>query len=82
MKIIITESQMKKISIWHLSKGLVHFVAKLGNLLKLPLNEERLKKLTESYIVSNKKLKLALRKPLPISSKDGLMKTFRSFNKS
>lgn len=79
---ILAESQMKKISIWHVSKSLVHFVAKLGNLLKLPLNEERLKKLTESYIVSNKKLILALRKPLPISSKDGLMKTFRSFNKS
>ena len=76
---ILTESQKKKSNIWHVSKGLIQLVAKIGNVLKLPLNEERLQKLTESYIVSNKKISLALGKPLPISSKDGLMKTFRSF---
>ena len=76
---ILAESQEKKLSIWNVPKGLIQFVAKLGNVLKLPLNEERLEKLTESYIVSNNKILLALGKPLPISSKDGLMKTFRSF---
>jgi nucleoside-diphosphate-sugar epimerase len=76
---ILAESQQKKSSIWHVSKCLIQFVAKMGNVFKLPLNEERLQKLTESYVVSNKKLLLALRKPLPISSKEGLMKTFRSF---
>jgi hypothetical protein len=57
----------------------MQLVAKIGNLLNLPLNEERLQKLTESYVVSNKKILSALGKPLPISSKEGLMKTFRSF---
>ena len=76
---ILTESQEKKSNIWYVSKVLIKLVAKIGNVLKLPLNEERLKKLTESYVVSNKKILLAFGKPLPMSSKDGLMKTFRSF---
>ncbi len=76
---ILAETQEKKLMILHISKILIQFVAKIGNILKLPLNEERLKKLTETYIVSNKKIIITLGKPLPISSKDGLMKTFRSF---
>ena len=53
---------------------------KLGDVLKLPLNTERLSKLTETYIVSNQKLKNAINKPLPVSAKEGLLKTFNSFN--
>jgi NAD dependent epimerase/dehydratase family enzyme len=56
-------------------------VAKLGDHLHLPLNSERLQKLTETYLVSNKKLINAIGKPLPIESKKGLLKTFQSFNK-
>lgn len=78
---ILAESQEKKANILHVSKGLIYFVAKLGNVLKLPLNEERLQKLTESYVVSNKKILSALGKPLPITSKEGLLKTFRSYLK-
>jgi nucleoside-diphosphate-sugar epimerase len=76
---ILAESQEKKSRILHVSKGLIRHVAKMGNVLKLPLNEERLNKLTETYVVSNKKILLALGKSLPISSKEGLMKTFQSF---
>jgi nucleoside-diphosphate-sugar epimerase len=76
---ILAESQEKKSRILHVSKGLIRHVAKMGNVLKLPLNEERLKKLTETYVVSNKKILLALGKSLPLSSKEGLMKTFQSF---
>ena len=47
---ILTESQEKKSNIWYVSKVLIKLVAKIGNVLKLPLNEERLKKLTESYV--------------------------------
>ena len=78
---ILAESQNKNPKIWKVSKGLIQFIAKIGNLLKLPLNEDRLQKLTNSYIVSNKKIKLAIGKPLPESSKEGLLKTFKSFNK-
>jgi hypothetical protein len=49
--------------------------------LHLPLNTERLQKLTESYIVSNTKIKKALLKELPISVKEGLVKTIKSFKR-
>ena len=76
---ILAESQNRKPIILKISKGFVEFVAKIGNTLKLPLNEERLQKLTESYVVSNKKLIKAIGKPLPVSSRQGLLKTFQSF---
>ena len=77
---ILAESQNIKPKIWKVSKGVLQFVAKIGNVLKLPLNEERLQKLTDSYIVSNQKIKSAIGKPLPVSSNEGLLKTFKSFN--
>ena len=77
---LISESQGKKILVWDTSKFLIKFLSKLGDLLRLPLNTERLNKLTETYIVSNKKIKNAINKSLPINSKEGLIKTFNSFN--
>jgi hypothetical protein len=49
--------------------------------LHLPLNSERLQKLTENYVVSNQKIVAAIGKPLPIQSEEGLLKTFQSFKK-
>ena len=77
---ILAESQNKKPKIWNVSKGLIQTLAKLGDVLRLPLTTERLQKLTESYVVSNQKIKNAIGKPLPVSSKEGLLKTFKSFN--
>jgi nucleoside-diphosphate-sugar epimerase len=77
---VLAESQNRIPKIWKVSKGLVQSVAKIGNLLRLPLNEERLQKLTDSYVVSNRKIKSAIGKPLPVSSKEGLFKTFKSFS--
>ena len=54
--------------------------ASIGDKLYLPLNTERLQKLTSSYVVSNAKIKAAIGKPLPVSSREGLLKTFKSFN--
>jgi nucleoside-diphosphate-sugar epimerase len=76
---ILAESQYRKPRIWKVSKRLIEHAAKIGNILKLPLNEERLQKLTDSYVVSNKKLMTAICKPLPLSSREGLLKTFQSF---
>ncbi len=76
---ILAEFQNRKPRIWFISKRLIEFSAKIGNVLKLPLNEERLQKLTDSYVVSNKKLMSAIGKPLPVSSREGLFKTFQSF---
>jgi nucleoside-diphosphate-sugar epimerase len=78
--LVLAESQNRAARIWKVSKGLVQYFAKIGNLLKLPLNEERLHKLTDSYVVSNRKIKSAIGKPLPVSSKEGLLKTFKSFS--
>ena len=47
--------------------------------MNLPLDSERLIKLTESYIVNNNKIKNAIGKSLPISAKEGLFKTIQSF---
>jgi len=77
---ILAESQNRNPRIWKLSKGFMEWIAKMGDKLHLPLNSERLQKLTESYVVSNEKIKKALGKPLPVSSKEGLLKTFQSFN--
>ncbi len=77
---LIAESQGKKYHILNLPKSIIKFLSKLGDFLKLPLNSERLNKLTETYIVSNKKIITAINKPLPLSAKKGLMKTLNSFN--
>jgi nucleoside-diphosphate-sugar epimerase len=79
---ILAESQNKRAKIWNVSKGLIQSLAKLGDLIHLPLTTERLQKLTESYVVSNHKIKIAIGKPLPVSAKYGLLKTFNSFHKS
>jgi nucleoside-diphosphate-sugar epimerase len=76
---ILADSQNRKPRIWNISKSLIKRAAKIGNIFKLPLNEERLQKLTDSYVVSNKKLMDAIGKPLPVSSREGLLRTFRSF---
>jgi nucleoside-diphosphate-sugar epimerase len=76
---ILAASLNRKTRIWNISKRLIEHAARIGNILKLPLNEERLQKLTDSYVVSNKKLMNAICKPLPVSSREGLLKTFKSF---
>lgn len=79
---LIAERQGKKSFILKIPKFIIISISKLGDLFKLPINSERLKKLTETYIVSNQKIKNAINKPLPVSAKEGLMKTLNSFGKS
>lgn len=76
----INKALGKKPKLWKISKSLIEKTANLGNKLKLPLNSERLKKLTESYVVSNQKIKTALGiEELPLSAEEGLIKTIKSF---
>ena len=77
---LIAESKGKPAWVLNLSKSFIKAIARLGDFLQLPLNTERLQKLTESYVVSNDKIKRALGKPLPLTSSEGLRKTFRSFS--
>jgi nucleoside-diphosphate-sugar epimerase len=76
---LIAQSQNRKPKVWNFSKKFIEGIASIGDKLHLPLNTERLHKLTSSYVVSNAKIKAAIGKPLPVSSKEGLMKTFQSF---
>lgn len=77
---LIAESQGKKPLIWNIPKFIIKTISFFGDILHLPLNTERLSKLTETYIVSNVKIKKAINKPLPVNTEDGLLKTFISFN--
>jgi nucleoside-diphosphate-sugar epimerase len=76
---LISNSNNQKPIIFNLSPFIVKFIAKIGDIIPLPLNSEKLKKLTESYMVSNEKLKNAIAEELPLTSKKGMIKTLKSF---
>lgn len=78
---LIANSQNKNENILRISKTLILSLAKLGDFFGLPLNSERLQKLTESYVVSNQKIVNAIGKPLPVKTEEGLFLTFKSFRK-
>jgi nucleoside-diphosphate-sugar epimerase len=79
---LIAKSKRRKVIILNFNIGFIKLLAHLGDFFNLPLNSERLQKLTESYVVSNAKIKEALGKQLPVSSKNGLIKTFQSFSQN
>lgn len=76
---LIAQVISKPAKILNLPKGLVKLMAQLGNMVNLPFNSHRLEKLTENYEVSNVKIKTELGTELPISTKEGLRKTIKSF---
>ena len=77
---LIANTSGKKEKLWKISSKLISATAKIGDVMKLPLNSERLKKLTENYWVSNQKIKNALGiAKLPVSASEGLEKTIKSF---
>ncbi len=77
---LIGKTTERKIKLWKIPRKLISFAAKTGDVVGLPLNSERLKKLTENYIVSNQKLKNALNiQKLPVSAEEGLEKTIKCF---
>ena len=71
----------RKPHIWKMNRKMMEGCAGLGTLLHLPLNTERLRKLTENYVVSNEKIKAALGiEWMPVRAADGILKTIRSFS--
>lgn len=78
---IIAAATNKKAKITSISKNIINTIAKIGDVFHLPLNTERLDKLTENFVVSNTKIKAALGiEKLPVSTKEGLIRTIKSFN--
>ena len=77
---IIAEQIGKKSKIMNFPKFMILIIAKLGDFLKLPLNTNRLDKLTQNYEVSNEKIKMAIQKEFPFSTIEGLKNTLASFN--
>ena len=77
---LISKSQNKLPKTLAIPKKLIFLLAKIGDVLHLPLNSERLQKLTDSYLVSNYKIVKAIEKPFPISAEEGFKKTFQSFH--
>jgi len=76
-------SQNKNAKIWSIPVKSIKAIARVGDFLHLPLNSERLRKLTESYLVSNQKIKHALGiDKMPVTAIDGIQKTLESFKKS
>lgn len=79
---IICDALGRKTNILHISKVFVEAFAVMGTWLGLPLNSERLRKLTENYVSSNAKVKRALGvDKLPVRARDGLKRTIQSFQK-
>ena len=72
----------RKAHLWRIPCGMMDGMARIGDWLRLPLNRERLRKLTENYVSSNRKVRNALGvEHLPVKAKDGLIKTIESFEK-
>ncbi len=70
----------RRVRIWKLPQGVVKAMARMGDVLHLPLNSERLKKLTESYVASNQKIKQALGwDQMPVGAREGMIRTLESF---
>jgi nucleoside-diphosphate-sugar epimerase len=60
----------------------VKCIANIGNVFHLPINSEILQKLTENYLVSNKKLTSALGVDLPVRAQEGLKSTLNNMRLS
>ncbi|MGZ4519067.1 MAG: NAD-dependent epimerase/dehydratase family protein [Mycobacteriaceae bacterium] len=79
----IAAAQGRRPRIWRVPPVLVRLVCRLGDHLPLPLNSERLDKLTESYVVDAGAVRSAIgRDRLTVSSRNALATTARSSSPS
>lgn len=76
----VTNRKILKISF---PKLLIKGLAMVGDVLPIPLNTKRLKKMTSNLLVSNTKIKSVLGiDKLPLSSKEGMKMTIQSFKQA
>jgi nucleoside-diphosphate-sugar epimerase len=81
---VIKEITGKRVSKLVFPRFLIHGLAKLGDIVPIPLNSKRLKKMTNNLLVSNDKIKSELGiSKLPLTAREGISKTIEWFqNKS
>ncbi len=79
---VMCDAMGRNANIWKINRLFMEGMATIGTWLHLPLNKERLRKLTENYVVSNAKIKAALGiEHMPIRAEEGLKNTIHSFEK-
>ena len=77
---LMAEACGRKPHLWRMPNGLMRLAARMGDVLHLPLNTERLGKLTEDSFVDNAVLKKHLGwSQMPIRAEDGMRETLKSF---
>ncbi len=80
---LMAQAQGHTAKLWRIPKAFMRFGAKMGDILHLPLNTERLQKLTEDALIDNTALKQALGwKEMPIPAEVGLIATLNAFKES
>ena len=77
---ILAKGTGRRARLWKFPMAWIKSLAALGDKFHLPLTTERLNKLTENYVVSNQKIKNAIKKNLPLSASEGILKTASAFN--
>ncbi|AKK71671.1 epimerase [Chryseobacterium gallinarum] len=78
---IIKNVTHKKTISLSIPKSVILGIAKIGDILPLPINTKRVKKMTSNLLVSNQKIKSILKiDKMPITAEQGLVKTIKSFH--
>ncbi|MCD8538420.1 MAG: hypothetical protein LRY55_00640, partial [Leadbetterella sp.] len=79
VEVIKSKTGKKSIAL-AIPKGLVKGIAKLGDVIPLPLNTKRLRKMTGDLLISNAKINKVLEiNELPLTAEEGLEITIHSF---
>lgn len=75
---LICQCLGRKCRMWSVPRGLVRLLARVGDVVRLPLNSERLRKLTENYVVDNQAIKTALKIPrMPVGIREGMKQSIQ-----
>ena len=78
---VMCSAMMQNAHVLKINTSFIKFCSRIGDVLHLPLNSFRLDKLTENYVVSNRKIKKAIGIcNMPVDARSGLSKTIKSFN--
>jgi nucleoside-diphosphate-sugar epimerase len=76
---IISNLNNLKVKNINIPPFIIKLLSKFGDSLNLKLNTNSLSKITDNFIISNHKIKSAIGKPLPLTTKEGILKTFNSY---